>query len=106
MPLRKRLAGSRDSTAGSHKAKLFYAIVIGSSILGIGLDFAGVNPVKSLYWSAIINGLLAPFLMVALWLVASDRKIMCGQPSSLLSRVVVGFTALAMFAAGVAMFLV
>ena len=91
---------------GFSQAKLFYAIVIGSSILGIGLDFAGVNPVKSLYWSAIINGLLAPFLMVALWLVASDRKIMCGQPSSLLSRVVVGFTALAMFAAGVAMFLV
>ncbi len=88
------------------KARLFYAIVIGASVLGIVLNFVGVNPVKALYWSAVINGLLAPFLLVALWLVASDRKVMCGQPSSGLSRAVVGFTIVAMFAAGVAMFLV
>jgi NRAMP (natural resistance-associated macrophage protein)-like metal ion transporter len=88
------------------KARLFYAVVIGSSLLGVVLDFVGINPVKALYWSAVINGLLAPFLLVAIWLIASDRKIMNGQPSSLLSRVVVGVTAVAMFAAGIAMFVV
>ena len=88
------------------RRRLFYAVVIGASLLGVVLDFVGVNPVKALYWSAIINGLLAPFLLVAVWLVASDKKLMGGQPSSRLSRAVVGFTILAMFAAAVAMFVV
>jgi hypothetical protein len=30
--------------------------------VGVGLDFVGINPVKALYWTAVINGLLAPFL--------------------------------------------
>jgi hypothetical protein len=42
----------------------------------------GVNAVKALYWSAVINGLLAPLLLVAILLVAVDRKLMGGQPSS------------------------
>jgi Mn2+/Fe2+ NRAMP family transporter len=72
--------------------------------MGIALDFASVNPVKALYWTAIINGLLAPFLMVGVWLVASDRKIMQNQPSSRLALVSVGLTTLLMFAAAIGMF--
>jgi Mn2+/Fe2+ NRAMP family transporter len=52
----------------------------------------------------VINGLLAPFLLVAILIVASDRKIMCGQPSSMLSRVIVAITMVFMFGAGVGMF--
>jgi Mn2+/Fe2+ NRAMP family transporter len=52
----------------------------------------------------VINGLLAPFLLLGILLVASDREIMQNQPSSLLGRVTVALTTLAMFAAGVAMF--
>jgi Mn2+/Fe2+ NRAMP family transporter len=63
-----------------------------------------VNRVKALYWTAIINGLLAPFLLVGILIVASDHVIMRNQPSSLLGRVTVGITTVAMFAAGVAMF--
>ena len=44
------------------------------------LNFAGVNPVKALFWTAVINGLLAPFLLVAILIVASDRKLMQRQP--------------------------
>ncbi len=85
-------------------ARAFYAVVILSTLVGIGLDFAGVNPVKALYWTAIINGLLAPFLLVGVWLVAADRKIMCNQPSSRLGLVSVGLTTLLMFAAAIGMF--
>ena len=70
----------------------------------MGLIFAGVNPVRALYWSAVVNGLVAPFLMVAILLVASDRKLMCGQPSSRLSLAVVGIATLFMFGAGIGMF--
>ena len=62
------------------RAPAFYSIIMLSTLLGIGLNFAHVNPVRALYWTAVINGLLAPFLLVAILLVASDRKLMRGNP--------------------------
>jgi Mn2+/Fe2+ NRAMP family transporter len=86
------------------KARAFYAVVLLSTMTAIALDFAGINPVRALYWTAVINGLLAPFLLVGVLLVASDRRIMHNQPSSRLERAIVGLTTLFMFAAGAAMF--
>jgi NRAMP (natural resistance-associated macrophage protein)-like metal ion transporter len=88
------------------QARWFYALILLSTAAGVGLDFIGVNPVKALYWTAVINGLLAPFLLVAILIVAADKKLMQGQPSSLLGWIVVAVTTLAMFAAGIAMFVV
>ncbi|MGC2637492.1 MAG: divalent metal cation transporter [Acidobacteriaceae bacterium] len=88
------------------QARWFYALILFSTALGVGLDFAGINPVKALYWTAVINGLLAPFLLVGILIVASNRKLMQGQPSSRLGYAVVAITTLAMFAAGIAMFVV
>jgi Mn2+/Fe2+ NRAMP family transporter len=85
-------------------ARAFYAVVIASTLAGIVLDFAGVNPVKALLWTAIVNGLLAPFLLVGILIVAADSKLMRNQPSSMLSRVLVGLTALIMFGAAFGMF--
>ena len=84
----------------------FYALILVSTAVAVGLDFVGINPVKALYWAAVINGLLAPFLMVAILIVAADKKIMQGQPSSRLGWIVVAITTTAMFAAGIAMFIV
>ena len=72
--------------------------------VGVGLDFVGINPVKALYLTAAINGLLAPFVLVAILVVASDKKLMQGQPSSRLGWTVGAITTAAMFAAGVGMF--
>ena len=69
----------------------------------MALNFAGVNPVKALYWTAVINGLLAPLLLVGILVVASDKKLMQGQPSSRLGFAAVAITTVA-FAAGIAMF--
>ena len=87
-------------------ARWFYALILVSTAVGVALDFIGINPVKALYWTAVINGLLAPFLMVAILIVAADKKLMQGQPSSRLGWIVVAFTTIAMFAAGIAMFVV
>ena len=86
------------------KARSFYAVVLLSVAIAVAIDFADINPVSALYWSAVINGLLAPFLLVGILAVASDSNIMQGQPSSWLGRIVVGVTTLFMFAAGVGMF--
>jgi len=88
------------------QARWFYGLILVSTAMGVGLDFIGVNPVKALYWTAVINGLLAPFLLVAILIVASDRKLMQDQPSSRLGWFVVAITTVAMFAAGIAMFVV
>ncbi|MBS0194389.1 MAG: divalent metal cation transporter [Proteobacteria bacterium] len=82
----------------------FYVVFILATVAGAALDLLNVDPIKALYWSAIVNGLLAPFLMVALFLVATDRRIMGGQTSSTLSRWVVGTATLVMFGAAVGMF--
>ena len=87
-----------------HAARPFYSVIILSSIIGIALDFADVSPMKALFWAAIVNGLIAPFLLVGILIVASDRKIMRQQPSSLLARLAVGVATLAMFGAAIGMF--
>jgi NRAMP (natural resistance-associated macrophage protein)-like metal ion transporter len=87
-------------------ARWFYALILVSTGMGVALDFIGINPVKALYWTAVINGLLAPFLLVAILIVATDKKLMQGQPSSRLGWIVVAITTIAMFAAGIAMFVV
>ena len=88
-----------------HRAPKFYAVFLVSIAVGVLLDFTNVNPVRALYWTAVINGVLAPFLLVGILVAASDTKLMHGQPSSRLSRIIVGVTAMAMFGAAAAMFL-
>jgi NRAMP (natural resistance-associated macrophage protein)-like metal ion transporter len=85
-------------------ARPFYGVIILSSVIGIALDFADVSPMRALFGAAVVNGLLDPFLLVGILIVASDRKIMRQQPSSLLARLAVGVTALAMLGAAVGMF--
>jgi NRAMP (natural resistance-associated macrophage protein)-like metal ion transporter len=86
------------------RARGFYGIVILSTGAGIAIDFADVNPIRVLVISAVVNGLLAPFLLVGILIVASDRKLMNGQPSSPLGRAAVGLTLLLMVAAAIGMF--
>ena len=85
-------------------ARPFYGVIILSSVVGIALDFADVSPMRALFGAAIVNGLLDPFLLAGILIVASDRKIMRQQPSSLLARLAVGVTALAMLGAAIGMF--
>jgi len=54
----------------------FYGVIGVSIVVGLALDFAGLNAVKMLFWSAILNGLLAPPLVVIVVLLTSDKKVM------------------------------
>jgi NRAMP (natural resistance-associated macrophage protein)-like metal ion transporter len=87
-------------------AREFYIVLIASIGSGIVMDFLRLSPIKTLYWTAVINGLLAPFLLVGIYLVATDSKIMKKQTSSGLSRWVVLLTIFAMTGAGIALFVV
>ena len=99
--------GWRQGLDESYRAaRPFYAIIIISTVAAIGLDFSAMNPVQAMFWAAVLNGMLAPFILAGILLVASDRGLMHNQPSSALSRIVVAITTLAMFAAAIALFLV
>lgn len=86
------------------RAKLFYGVIIAAVGLGILLNYLKINPVKALYWTAVINGLLAPVLLVGILIVASNKKLMNRQPSRGLARYLVMLTAFIMFAAAIGMF--
>jgi Mn2+/Fe2+ NRAMP family transporter len=86
-------------------AKYFYGVVILSTVAGIALDFAKISPVRALFLTAVINGLLAPVLLIGILAAASDRTLMQGQPSSRLSRIIVGVTVVVMIGAAVGMFI-
>jgi Mn2+/Fe2+ NRAMP family transporter len=88
------------------QARSFYFVILASTVAAVIMDFTDINPVRTLYWTAVINGLLAPFLLMGILIVASDRRLMGGQPSSTLGKAVVGFAAVLMFVAAGAMFLV
>ena len=79
-------------------------MIIVSTLVGIALDFANINPVKALYWTAVINGLLAPFLLLGIVFYAR-RPAADGGPAELEAQPgVVSLTTLLMFGAAVGMF--
>jgi NRAMP (natural resistance-associated macrophage protein)-like metal ion transporter len=59
-----------------HLAKRFYAVIAVAVLVGLALDFAGFDAVKMLFWSAVLNGVLAPPLVVLVVLLTGDRKVM------------------------------
>ncbi len=57
-------------------AREFYGIVAAGMLLGLGIDYAGFDAVAMLFWSAVLNGVLAPPLVVLVVLLTSNREVM------------------------------
>ena len=58
------------------EAKAFYTTIAVATLVGVMLNFTSLDPVKALYWSAVLNGLLAAPLMVVMMLIAMNPRIM------------------------------
>ncbi|MDR3559225.1 MAG: Nramp family divalent metal transporter [Candidatus Pacebacteria bacterium] len=58
------------------QAKGFYAVIILSILVGLGLNFIGVNPIMALYYSAYLNGIIALPLLIVIMIVGNDKNIM------------------------------
>ena len=72
--------------------------------VGVALNYFGFNAVKMLFWSAVVNGVLAPPLIVLVVLLTSDRSVMGDHVSPPLLKWLGWITAAVMTAAAVAMF--
>jgi Mn2+/Fe2+ NRAMP family transporter len=54
----------------------FYSVIVFATGLGVAMNFTPINPVKALYWSAVINGVLSVPVMVVMMLLAASRQVM------------------------------
>lgn len=58
------------------RAPQFYGIIAAATLVGMEINFLGISPVAALFWSAVLNGFLAPLVLTVLMLIGSNRKIM------------------------------
>ncbi|CAH0497591.1 NRAMP family divalent metal transporter [Novosphingobium sp. CECT 9465] len=58
------------------EAKAFYGVIAVATLGGVALNFTGIDPMRALYWAAVVNGLLAPPLMVVTMMIARNPRIM------------------------------
>ena len=58
------------------QAPKFYVCLIGATVVSLGIAFAGIPPIKLLYWSGIAGGIATPFTLALMLLVARDRTVM------------------------------
>jgi len=86
-------------------AKLFYGVIIGSTLVGLLINFVGINPIRALFLAAVINGFLAPPLLVVIMLVANNPKVMKDRVNGRWANILGWTTTLVMFAAAVALVL-
>jgi len=58
------------------QAQAFYATIFLSMLIGLGINFIGIDPIKALIYSAVFNGIIAPLILLPIVLISSNRKIM------------------------------
>lgn len=87
------------------QARQFYTVIAVSTLLGLFMNFLGINPISALFWTAVINGLISPPLLVIIMLVTNNRRIMGDKVNGPIANAF-GWTAVAvMFAAALGMLL-
>ncbi len=100
----KEVLGIRGNLAEKARYRpTFYGIMILAVVGGMAMNFLGVNPIRALVVTAIINGIVAPPVMVLIALLARDRKVMEEHRSGWLSSAVVWIATLVMGVAALAL---
>lgn len=88
-----------------HEAKEFYGIIALATVGGVLLNFAPIDPIKALFWSAVINGVIALPIMIVMMLLGSNERVMGNftigkrlRWLGWLATLVMGIAVIAMFA--------
>lgn len=86
-----------------HQAKRFYAVIAVSTLVGVLINFAGINPISALFWTAVINGIVSPPLLVIIMLVSNNKKVMGRNVNGTITNIIGWLAAVVMFAAAIGM---
>jgi len=84
------------------QAHAFYGMIIISMMVGLAINFLGIDPINALIYSAVANGLIAPPILLLIVLMSSNRKIMGRWTNKPFTTFIGWFVCLMMFAAGLA----
>ncbi|HEY2416634.1 MAG TPA: hypothetical protein VGH84_01855 [Steroidobacteraceae bacterium] len=87
------------------KAKPFYGVLATAMAVGLAIRLSSLNPIKALYWAAVINALISVPVMIAVMLAASRPQIMSDLVLPLRWKVFGWLATAAMAAATIAMFI-
>jgi len=99
------LRGWRSSLGSRfHDAEGFYAIIIVATLFGVAIDWSPMDPIRALFWSAVLNGVVAVPLLVAIMILAVNPRVMGGFTISRAMRLTGWATAIVMALAVGAMF--
>jgi NRAMP (natural resistance-associated macrophage protein)-like metal ion transporter len=85
------------------RAKQFYIVIAVSTIVGVLINFVGVNPITALFWTAVINGVLAPPMLLLIMLVARNKRVMGTRINNRVSNLVGWATTALLFLAALGM---
>lgn len=83
------------------EAKAFYATILLATMIGVGMKFSSISPIRALFWSAVINGIVAVPVMVVMMVITANPEIMGKFPVSGVLKTV-GWAATFIMAAAVA----
>ncbi|HUC79237.1 MAG TPA: Nramp family divalent metal transporter [Candidatus Saccharimonadales bacterium] len=84
------------------QASAFYGIIIISMLIGLGLNFIGLDPIKALIYSAVGNGIVAPVILILILLIARSENIMGEWKNGKLSSTLAWILTFLMTVSGVA----
>jgi NRAMP (natural resistance-associated macrophage protein)-like metal ion transporter len=82
-------------------AYAFYGIIIVSMLIGLAINFLGIDPIKALIYSALLNGLVAPIILCLIVIIGSNKKIMGRWVNKWHTTALGWFVTLVMAAAGI-----
>jgi Mn2+/Fe2+ NRAMP family transporter len=80
------------------RAKQFYGVIAAATLIGMLINFVGINPIDALFWTAVINGFMAPPLLVLILIIANNRGIMGKRTNGIWTNLLCGIGTAAMFA--------
>ena len=70
------------------QAKKFYVVIAASTVIGLWINFVNIDPIKALLYTAIINGVVAVPIFIAIMRIANDRKILKDKVNGKISNVI------------------
>jgi NRAMP (natural resistance-associated macrophage protein)-like metal ion transporter len=85
------------------QARPFYLTIVLSLLVGLTLNFIGINAIQALFYTAILYGLTAPVLIAVIMHIGNNKKIMKDKTNSIFSNILGGITLFLMTAAAVAL---
>jgi NRAMP (natural resistance-associated macrophage protein)-like metal ion transporter len=84
-----------------HRAKQFYGVIVAATLVGAVMNLLGIGAMRALFWTAVINGCVAPPLLVLIMLIGKNCQIMGSHTNGAVVNVIGWMTTLVMFAAAV-----